>query len=126
MEYSLRQQEDGANFATDFQLKKIQCQTTLLHQLLSTVIKDGNIRHFNPGHVLDLVHLTFLALDQWARVEMEVCSKREAVVAQGWDQQAKAVIATICSAFNHSYPLFLCLNFEKKKLPEHLKVCFIL
>ena len=80
-----------------------------------------NVHQFEEGPVLDMIHLVFLALDQWAAVEEEVCKDNEAVVAQDWQRTANAAVKKACNSISTTHSLYL-REYEKRKLPKHLKV----
>ena len=103
----------------DLELKKVRCQVDVLQRLLCAVM--DNVHHFEEGPVLDTVHLVFLALDQWAAVEEEVCKNNEAVVARDWQRTANAAVKTACESISSTHRLYLH-GYEKRKLPKHLKV----
>lgn len=103
----------------DLQLKKVRCQVDILQQLLCAMM--NNVRQFEEGPVLDMIHLVFLALDQWAAVEEEVCKNNEAVIAQDWQRTANAAVKTACDSISTTHSLYL-REYEKRKLPKHLKV----
>ncbi|KAK7107714.1 hypothetical protein V1264_015588 [Littorina saxatilis] len=117
MKTVLAQQVEG--LSPDQQLKKTQCQTVIIQNLLCTVLK--NVRNFDNSLMLDAIHLVFLVLDQWACVEETVCKENEAFPAQQWLRNANAVIKTVCDSISQTHKL--CLRvYEKKNLPKHLKM----
>ena len=91
----------------------------ILQQLLCAMM--NNVRQFEDGPILDMIHLVFLALDQWAAVEEEVCKNNEAVIAQDWQRTANAAVKTACDSISTTHSLYL-REYEKRKLPKHLKV----
>ena len=103
----------------DLQLKKVRCQVDILRQLQFALI--DNVRQFEDEHVLDMIHLMFRGLDMWAIVEEEVCKKNEAVSAQEWQRIANASVKSVCDSISYTHKLNL-RNYEKNKLPRHLKV----
>lgn len=103
----------------DQHLKRAKCQVEIVQQLLFVILK--NARHFEDELLLDMIHLVFLALDQWAIVEEKVCERKEAFATEEWHRNKNAVGKAACNFISSTHKLRL-RNFEKNKLPKHLKV----